>query len=88
MHVSIGRLRARAEIDALALRLVAEYSGRLPAGGVLTCVARCSEELRRSGSTSNLLAETEARARAELDLRIPAHIDAEPTQDSLSRARR
>lgn len=73
MHASVERLRTRAEMTDLAIHLVSDYSGRLPAGAVLACVARCSEELRRAGSASDVLGATESMVRAELDQRIPPH---------------
>jgi hypothetical protein len=57
----------------LAVHLVSDYSDRLPAGAVFACVARCREELRRAGVTSDVLIVTEALVRANLDQRIPPH---------------
>jgi hypothetical protein len=78
MHASSHRHRARAEIDELALRLVGEYSERLAAGVVIAWVARCREELLRAGATSNLVGDTEARVREELNVRIPPHSGVSP----------
>jgi hypothetical protein len=68
------RQRSRAELADLAVRLISDYSDRLPAGAVLSCVARCNEELRRTGMTVGLAAATEAMARVRLDARMPPHV--------------
>lgn len=73
MHPSDERSRGRAEVTEVATRLVSEYSGLVPAGEVLACVARCQEELRRAGVTSALAAAIDLMAHRNLDRRIPAH---------------
>ena len=73
MHVSDHRLRTRAELTDLATRLVSDYSGRVPADVVLSCVARCQEELRRAGAGPGMLAAVEAMARTQLEPRVPPH---------------
>jgi hypothetical protein len=63
---------ARDEMLAMTDGLIAEFSGLLPAGSVMRCVARCRKQLHRSGVRHGLVAATEAAARMRLTAVIPA----------------
>jgi hypothetical protein len=58
---------------AMTESLIAHYSGVIPAGSVMRCVARCQEHLLRAGVRDGLVAAVEASARRRLDGAVPAH---------------
>jgi hypothetical protein len=55
----------------LTMRLVAEFSDRLPAGSVIRCVARCRESLSGMGVRDGLVLAVEGMARGVLLQRLP-----------------
>ena len=61
-----ARHAAYAELLQMTEALIAEYAGQVPAGRVLSCVARCREELLRAGVRAGLVTATEAAARVRL----------------------
>lgn len=68
-----GAAHVVAEHNDLRIRtqgLVREFHPRLSAGEVITTVARCRQELMRSGVRRGLATATEAMARARLDMRL------------------
>jgi len=54
-------------------RLVAEYAGLIPAGGVMRVVARAQEQLRTTGGDEDIVDRTEVLARSRLSRRFAAH---------------
>ncbi len=73
MHPSTRRELAREQMLALTERLVAEYAEVIPPGTVVRCVARCREQLLRSGVRHGLVPATEAAVRTALSATIPVH---------------
>lgn len=61
------------DLIALTDRLIAQYSGALPAGAVMRCVSRTYQELRIAGVRDDVLSRTEQVARTQLAARLPAH---------------
>ena len=57
---------------AMTEGLIAEFSGLVTAGSVMRCIARCREQLRRSGVRHGLVPATQAAARVKLTAAIPA----------------
>ena len=71
-----ARQDERAAFAELTARLVAEFSGSIPAASVARCVERSREALLASGlRRAGLLTATEYMARAYLGKRIPAHAE-------------
>lgn len=68
-----ARSTARQELREVTNTLIAEYSGRLPAGTVIRCVARAREQLLRSGVRAGLPVAVEFSARIRLSTLVPAH---------------
>ena len=66
MSTGVGKHRAEDPIREITGRLVAEYSGALPPGTVMRCVARCRHQLRRAGIRAGLDHAVEAMARHRL----------------------
>ena len=64
------------EMEAMTESLIAEYSGRHPAGAVIRCVARCREQLLRGGVQRSLVPDTEAAARKVLQRTAPVRVTA------------
>lgn len=67
------RQEHRAAMMSMTERLVAEFSGQVPAGSVIRTVARCQARLYDTGVRQGLVDATEAMARQQLSGRIPAH---------------
>jgi hypothetical protein len=63
---------ARDEMLAMTEGLIAEFSGLLPAGSVMRCVARCRKQLHRAGIRHGLVPATEAATRMKLTAVVPA----------------
>lgn len=72
-HVAAERLAARAELEQLTHRLVADYAGRVSAGSVLRAVSRAYESLRQAGVNDDVVASVEVLVRLRLDRRFSAH---------------
>jgi hypothetical protein len=53
--------------------LIVEFAGLVPAGRVISCVARMREHLLKTGIRAGLAPATEAAVRAHLRSRLPAH---------------
>jgi hypothetical protein len=72
-RVMPGAAHVVAEHNDLRVRtqgLIREFHPLLSAGEVITTVARCRQELMRSGLRRGLATTTEATARARLDRRL------------------
>ena len=67
------RQSAHAELVALTESLIAEYSGRIPAGTVIRCVAQAREQLLRAGVRAGLAAAVESMTHIRLRTIGPAH---------------
>ena len=71
-----ARHRARADVDAVRDRLIAEFGYELPSGTVVRHVASAREELLRAGVRAGLAHAVEAMARRRLADLLPAHAGA------------
>jgi hypothetical protein len=67
----LDREAQRAAWAMLTVRLVAEFSERLPPGSVIRCVARCRESLAAMGVRDGLVLAVEGMARGVLLQRLP-----------------
>jgi hypothetical protein len=67
------RRSSRQELRTVSIGLVAEFSGRVPAGEVLRCIARAREDLLRAGVDAGLAVAAESLARTRLLAIVPAH---------------
>lgn len=63
----MNTLETRRALLDMTHDLVRQYEGRLPAGSVIRCVARCREELMVMGVRDGLGVALEAMARHRLD---------------------
>lgn len=68
-----SRQAGRDDMLRMTERLIADYAGRVPAGGVMRVVARSQEQLRSIGDGSHLVERTEMLARIRLAKRFAAH---------------
>ena len=64
------RYPLHSEMLAMTEQLIGEYSGAVPAGVVIDCVARTREHLVRTGVRHGLTAATEAAVRVRLAHRV------------------
>ena len=65
----LAALSSRLDLLDVTHRLVGEFEGRVAAGAVLRCVARCRDEVLRAGTQVGLPEAVEAMARRRLELR-------------------
>jgi hypothetical protein len=68
------RQHVREQMLAMTERLVADYSGVVPAGSVMRCVSRLWLQLRQAGQDGDVVAAVEAAARRRLAEGRPAHV--------------
>jgi hypothetical protein len=68
-----ARQASRDDMLRMTERLIADYAGRVPAGGVTQVVARAQEQLRSTGYDDLLVERTEMVARSRLAKRFAAH---------------
>ena len=59
------------DMMVLSMSLTAEFSGRVPAGTVIRCVAQAREQLLASGVRAGLVAAVESMTRTRLELLAP-----------------
>jgi hypothetical protein len=67
------RHRQRDELLAMTGRLVAEYDGLIPAGSVMSAVARCQHTHLQSSGERNDVVAVERAVRRRLASILPAH---------------
>ena len=68
-----ARQTTHSELESVTSTLIAEFSGVVPAGTVIRCVAQAREQLLDSGVRAGLAAATESAARIRLRQLCPAH---------------
>lgn len=58
------------EVDAVVMRLIADYNDRIPAGSILRCLARSVHELRAAGVKAGAIIAAESMTRQRLESRL------------------
>jgi len=70
----------RQDLSDVTASLIAEFTGQLPAGTVIRCVARSRDDLLRAGLRSGLIVAAESLARTRLSELLPARSVARPAR--------